>query len=118
MVIKTEKLFFPCSQIVMTDKINISPEAQKMADDTRATYEAFPPEMLEKDINMKNDEGETVLHFVAKRGNFALFKFFVVRGADPFAITDHGDTILHSAARGGNLDIVKFIVEALEISPS
>lgn len=69
-------------------------------------------------INIKNEDGETILHTVAKRGQLNNFKYLVSHGADPYATTNDGRNVLHYAALGKNLDLVKYVTNTLGINPN
>ncbi|XP_018563285.1 uncharacterized protein LOC108905016 [Anoplophora glabripennis] len=64
-----------------------------------------------KDVNIKNNSGQTALHLAALRGNLDIVKFLVTHGGDLSIRDKSGSTALHLAASKGHLSITKFLVE-------
>ncbi|XP_033224353.1 putative ankyrin repeat protein RF_0381 [Belonocnema kinseyi] len=63
------------------------------------------------DINMKFDEGKTMLHVAASNRHGHLVASLCRRGADINDKDNNGSTPLHSAIIGGNLNIVKKLIK-------
>jgi len=61
-------------------------------------------------VNAKDDDGKTSLHFAARESNIEVIKFLVYKGADVNAKTRGEATPLHGAAIRGNVEVVKFLV--------
>lgn len=53
------------------------------------------------DINAKNRDGNTVLHFVLKNGNVDVARFLVKKGADYQAVNNKGETPMEIAVEKG-----------------
>lgn len=76
-----------------------------------------------EDINTRNNEKKTALHFAAENNNFELLKFLISKGCDLKAVDKDGWTILHSAAagvidEGGNWDVIELLLSYnLDITP-
>ena len=64
-----------------------------------------------KRVNEKDKDGETVLHSAAERGNEAVVRLLVEKGADVKAKDDYGNTTLHSAAKRGSEAVVRLLVD-------
>jgi hypothetical protein len=64
-----------------------------------------------KSVNKKDDDGQTVLHSAAMRGNNAIVQLLVDKGADVKAKDNDGRTVLYSAALGGNEAVVRLLVD-------
>ncbi len=64
------------------------------------------------DINLKDHEGFTPLHWAAYRKKPEIVKFLLEKGADPKLIDNKGFTPLHRAAFMGYADVGKMLVEA------
>uniref|UniRef100_A0A914CHA7 Uncharacterized protein n=1 Tax=Acrobeloides nanus TaxID=290746 RepID=A0A914CHA7_9BILA len=62
------------------------------------------------DVNVKSNNGETVLHSAAQWGSLAVVQWLVEHGADVNVKSNDGRTVLHSAAQG-SLDVVQWLVE-------
>jgi len=50
------------------------------------------------DVKVKDNDGNTVLHLAAERGDEVVVHLLLDRGADVKAKDNHGSTVLHSAA--------------------
>ena len=70
-------------------------------------------ELVEKgaDVNAKDKDGWTPLHYAASNGYLDVVKFLVENGADVDAEDKDSQTPLHVAAFFGHLDVVKFLVK-------
>ena len=63
------------------------------------------------DVNAKDEDGWTPLHWAAYYGHLNVVKLLVDRGADVNAKSKAGETPLHWAAANGHLDVVEFLVD-------
>ena len=64
------------------------------------------------DVNLRDDGGQTPLHYLAAWGNLDLVRMLVSAGANPRATDNDGWTVLHSAAKGGNnMGVLTFLVD-------
>jgi ankyrin repeat protein len=61
------------------------------------------------DLDVQTTHGETPLHQVAFRGNYANASWLLAHGASPNIVDKHGHTPLHKAAMAGH----KFAVATL-----
>jgi|GEM_PF-3019995 len=68
------------------------------------------------DINIKDHEGNTLLHAACKHGYLKLVKQFLGRGVNPCAVNNNGDTPMHLACENGYLDIARIVCKLL-VSP-
>ena len=57
------------------------------------------------------ENGDTVLHFAARRKNIAIFQLLLDRGADIHAVNKSGETVFHIAAASNNYDLVKYLLD-------
>ena len=65
-----------------------------------------------EDVNVKDSEGATVLHYAALTGQLNVVSFLVERGADVNAKDKkNGKSVLHEAVFSGNLELVKWLVQ-------
>lgn len=64
------------------------------------------------DVNARQGDGATALHWAAHRGDAALAAALIRAGADVDAINDHGVTPLAAAARNGNAEIIGLLLAA------
>jgi ankyrin repeat protein len=63
------------------------------------------------DVNMKDSNGNTALHVVAKEGIIGAVKFLVEKESSISAANGNGDTPLHVAAKNGKLEAVKYLMK-------
>ena len=63
------------------------------------------------DVNAKNSDGDTILHYAAQSGSLEIVKYLVEHGADVNCKTKKNESVLHYAARSRSLEIVKYLVE-------
>ena len=61
------------------------------------------------DLNLRTDQGRTVLHGAADNGHEAVVRLLLERGADVEAKTDKGWTALHGAAGNGHEAVVQLL---------
>jgi len=62
-------------------------------------------------VNIKDSEGWTPLHYAVKRNsNIKMLEYLVSKGADVNAKSDIGNTPLHSAACSGNVELAKLLI--------
>ncbi|WP_353289127.1 ankyrin repeat domain-containing protein [Wolbachia endosymbiont (group A) of Pogonocherus hispidulus] len=64
-----------------------------------------------KDVNVKNDEGNTPLHLAVEEGNLEAVKHLIEKGAGINAVNRYGYTPLRIAAYKGSTDIAVYLVE-------
>ncbi|WP_375603618.1 ankyrin repeat domain-containing protein [Wolbachia endosymbiont of Anurida maritima] len=64
-----------------------------------------------KDVNVKNDKGNTPLHLAVEEGNLEAVKHLIEKGADLNAPDKHGWTPLYYAVYSGNIDVVRFLID-------
>ena len=62
------------------------------------------------DINIKNDNSSTLLHYSAEYCHLSIIKFLIAKGVNINAKTKNGLTPLHFAALNGNLRVVEYLV--------
>ena len=60
-------------------------------------------------LNIKTDDGKTVLYWAAWRGREAVVRLLIDYGADINIKTDDGKTALYQAARGGHAAVVQLL---------
>ena len=63
-------------------------------------------------VDIKNDLGQTALHWASFKGHFDVAKLLIEAGADPDARDIYNQTSLHLIAQTGNEDIAKLLLEA------
>ena len=61
------------------------------------------------DVNMKDSEGFTALHFAAEHGSYELVKLFADKGTDIHLKTEDGMNCLHIASWNGHLNLCKIL---------
>ncbi len=62
-------------------------------------------------LNVRDNIGMTVLHFVAKKSfNLTFAKYLVDKGADVNAQDNYGLTVLHRAYNSDNVPLIKYLV--------
>ena len=64
------------------------------------------------ELNRRDAEGNTALHYVCRQGFRDLAALLLDRGADPSQANNRSETPLHTAARSGNREIIARLVEA------
>ena len=62
------------------------------------------------DINIKNDNSYTLLHYSADFCHLSIIEFLITKGVDIKAKTKNGSTPLHFAALKGNLRVVEYLM--------
>ncbi|GFO12240.1 serine/threonine-protein kinase tnni3k-like [Plakobranchus ocellatus] len=62
------------------------------------------------DVNVKDDEGHTPLHFCCKSGHLVTLHYLLDHSALPHEVNIYGDTPLHLACYNGKLEIAKQLV--------
>ena len=67
------------------------------------------------EIDPKNNDGSTPLHWSARKGDVEAVKMLLEAGANVHARAKHGSTPLHWAAYGGTFEAIKRKVEAIKI---
>jgi ankyrin repeat protein len=71
------------------------------------------------DVNSKDDDGRTPLHWAALYGHTDIVRIFLDNRADPTVTDSDGENPLHLAAIYGHTDIVKELIEAgAELHPT
>ena len=63
------------------------------------------------DPKIKDEEGDTPLHYAALEGHLDIVKLLLEHGADPNVKDGFGETPLHFAALEGHLDVAKLLLE-------
>ena len=63
------------------------------------------------DINAKNKDGNTALHWVSECGHADVVKLLINAGADINAKNKDGDTALHRVSERGHADVVKLLIK-------
>ena len=63
------------------------------------------------DVNAKNSDGDTIIHYAVQSGSFEIVKYLVEHGADVNCKTKKNESVLHYAARSRSLEMVKYLVE-------
>lgn len=61
--------------------------------------------------NVVNNEGENLLHVLARRQNIEVFNYYLDKGLDPSVVANNGNTILMMASSGRDASIVKSLLE-------
>ena len=69
-----------------------------------------------KDIDFKNEDGETPLFDACRQGEAGLVKYLVGRGANVNHQNNIGGTPLSLACEGGNLEVVKYLIEEKDVN--
>ncbi|GFR24743.1 hypothetical protein TNCT_330431 [Trichonephila clavata] len=64
-----------------------------------------------KDVNVKNDKGNTPLHLAVEEGNLEAVKHLIEKGADLNVPDKHGWTPLYYAVYSGNINVVRFLID-------
>ncbi|BAA89653.1 gp28 [Wolbachia phage WO] len=74
----------------------------------------FFKEVSSKNINKRNEEGETILHQAVEISNYKTVKLLIKKGAEVNARDKNGYTPLHSACKigGAGVEIIKELVKA------
>ncbi len=63
------------------------------------------------DVDAKDKNGETALHWAACDGRVDVAKILIEKGADVDAKSNFNETSLHKAAFYGHVEVVKFLIE-------
>ncbi|WP_174515771.1 ankyrin repeat domain-containing protein [Wolbachia endosymbiont of Cardiocondyla obscurior] len=63
------------------------------------------------DINLRDEDGCTLLFYAAVGGCLEVVRYLIKKGADINATAKTGATALHIAARVGHLEVIKCLVE-------
>ncbi len=63
------------------------------------------------DVDAKDKDGETALHWAACSGKVDIATFLIEKGADVDAKSNYGKTALHWAAFFGHVDFAKVLIE-------
>ena len=63
------------------------------------------------DVDAKDKDGETALHWAACSGKVDIATFLIENGADVDAKSNYGKTALHWAAFFGHVDVAKILIE-------
>ena len=63
------------------------------------------------DVNMKDEDGHTPLHWACTYGNEEICRLLLEHGADPNARDDNGRTPLHWACLYNHTAIVRLLIE-------
>ncbi|MBQ7607068.1 MAG: ankyrin repeat domain-containing protein, partial [Desulfovibrionaceae bacterium] len=63
------------------------------------------------DVNTKNKDKDTPLHWAARNGYTEVAKLLIDKGADVNAKNEDGHTPLHWAARNGYTEVAKLLID-------
>ena len=63
------------------------------------------------DLNVRDYDGKTPLHYSAQSGNYELFQYFVKLKCNIYLETNEGENCLHFAAKSAKLNFCKKILE-------
>jgi ankyrin repeat protein len=74
-----------------------------------ALFTALLEGPLSREIQARNQLGETLLHQAAYAGDLPILKKLLALNEDPFARDGQGNTLLHHAASGGHLDMCLYL---------
>ena len=88
---------------------HILPKLGKNLLDDHEALQAFLKEG--QDVNMKDSEGRTALHFACGYGEMKCAEILVKEGSDVNATDKNKNTPLHYAAGYGRVDLVELLVE-------
>ncbi|MEM4217275.1 MAG: ankyrin repeat domain-containing protein [Candidatus Methanomethylicaceae archaeon] len=66
---------------------------------------------LGADVNVKNNDGCTPLHYACLGGDLNVVKSLIEHGADMNAVDHKGNTPLHYACEGNHIEVVRFLIE-------
>lgn len=64
---------------------------------SKESFSKFCKEVSSKDINKRNEEGETILHQAVEISNYKTVRFLIKKGAEVNARDKNGYTPLHCA---------------------
>ena len=64
------------------------------------------------DLDRRDAEGNTPLHYVCREGYRDLVVLLLEKGADASLVNNRGETPLHAAARKGNREILARLLDA------
>ena len=64
------------------------------------------------DLNRRDAEGNTALHYVCREGYRDLAVLLLDKGADASLVNNRSETPLHAAARKGNREILARLLDA------
>ncbi len=62
-------------------------------------------------VNMRSDNGKTVLHYAAQGGHAELVAYLIQAGAEVDSANDAGETPLHYAAAMGHVDVLRILLD-------
>jgi len=71
---------------------------------------ALWPDYFAPLLEAENQSGERPVHLAAKKGNRAILKMLIEKGAEITAVDNNGNTILHDAVLSGNDDTALYIL--------
>lgn len=79
---------------------------------TTRYYKKQVKKMLQKelDLNMKYDQGKTLLHYIIEKNHSKLLPFLIERGSNPNLCDDHFVSPMHLAVEKNNRKAVKYLV--------
>ena len=72
---------------------------------------------LKCDVNSKNNQDITPLHYAAQEGHLEIVRYLVEKKAEIVCYDTSGNTPLHLAARKNHLDVVKFLTGKVKNYP-
>lgn len=81
---------------------------------TTRYYKKKIKKMLQKelDLNMKYDQGKTLLHYVIEKNHSKLIPFLVERGSNPNLCDDHFVSPMHLAVEKNNRKAIKYLISS------
>lgn len=84
--------------------------AKSAIDGNFEDYHKFLEEL--QDVNLQDEDGNVILHYLAAFGNVELVKELIEKGADVKKINSQGFTPLHMAAGNNQLELVKLLLDS------
>lgn len=92
----------------ITDIYDASPEFRDEAGEKNGVIELLIADRA--DVNMKDQDGETPLHYAAQHGDKHAAKLLIANRADVNTKNNNGETPLHCATRWGYKDVIELLI--------